>query len=293
MAIVDKACKKCGATDFYADGKCKPCKLLRARAYRLANKEKIKAANYEWRTKNPTYQKPQVRQGNKYYFGKVCVQHPELFGHRLSASGSCLGCSKERSKIWYAANKDRHAFLTKSWRLTHQDQAKAIKSAWLLANSEMRKAYEQSWYLKNKPQVLSQSKRYHALNISKYMELNREWRKKNPEKSAAFSKNWRQRNPALVAASTARRRSAKFRATPLWASKESIDAFYVTASALGMHTGDWYHVDHIVPLRARLVCGLHCEDNLQLLLGTDNLRKSNRHWPNMPTLNQGDNCANS
>lgn len=41
-------------------------------------------------------------------------------------------------------------------------------------------------------------------------------------------------------------------------------------------------VDHIVPLTSRLVCGLHCESNLQILPHIDNARKKNSVWPDMP-----------
>ena len=41
------------------------------------------------------------------------------------------------------------------------------------------------------------------------------------------------------------------------------------AQDLGMH------VDHVIPLRNRLVCGLHTQFNLQLLTPTENMRKGN------------------
>ena len=41
------------------------------------------------------------------------------------------------------------------------------------------------------------------------------------------------------------------------------------------------HVDHTVPLKSKLVCGLHCEANLRLLPGRENQAKSNRIWPDM------------
>lgn len=39
---------------------------------------------------------------------------------------------------------------------------------------------------------------------------------------------------------------------------------------------------HVVPLRHRLVCGLHCEANLRAVPASCNRAKSNRYWPGMP-----------
>lgn len=36
-----KSCNKCGSSDFYPSGKCKPCRIEYMSAYRVANKEKI------------------------------------------------------------------------------------------------------------------------------------------------------------------------------------------------------------------------------------------------------------
>jgi hypothetical protein len=72
-----------------------------------------------------------------------------------------------------------------------------------------------------------------------------------------------------------RQKSAKYRATvvnacPKWANLESIKEFYYNCP-------EGHHVDHIIPLQGKYVCGLHLESNLQYLLASKNCAKSNYH----------------
>lgn len=76
-----------------------------------------------------------------------------------------------------------------------------------------------------------------------------------------------------------RRRAAKLKATPKWANTELMQKFYTEAAQLSAIQGISYHVDHIVPLRGRTVCGLHNHFNLQVLEGRENIRKGNRFEP--------------
>jgi hypothetical protein len=69
---------------------------------------------------------------------------------------------------------------------------------------------------------------------------------------------------------------------PPWADVDAILVVYADAIRLECETGREFHVDHIVPLRSPLVCGLHVPHNLQVIEGVENSRKGNRVWPDMP-----------
>lgn len=86
----------------------------------------------------------------------------------------------------------------------------------------------------------------------------------------------------MVNADTAKRHAAKMRAIPAWANKFFIEEIYVLSALRTAMFGFQWHVDHIVPLQSELVCGLHTEANLRVIPWIDNVRKHNRHWPDMP-----------
>lgn len=102
------------------------------------------------------------------------------------------------------------------------------------------------------------------------------WQAANPEKVKAHARANRQRNPDKQSAKTMRRNAQKIQATPSWASAQAIARHYESARHLTEVTGHVHHVDHIVPLRGKTVCGLHVEHNLRVVPHYINTRKSNR-----------------
>jgi hypothetical protein len=69
--------------------------------------------------------------------------------------------------------------------------------------------------------------------------------------------------------------SRKKQALPSWADLKKIEEFYMNSSRLTQETKIKHEVDHIVPLQGKMVCGLHVENNLQILTKTDNIKKRN------------------
>lgn len=130
---------------------------------------------------------------------------------------------------------------------------------------------------KSKRQQLARSTpegKQYALNASKKCFQNK-MQNLNTHKKLRITMNrannaWKKRNPDIVTANIALRRAAKLQATPPWFEKELIDVVYAKAKQWG------FEVDHVIPLKGKNVCGLHCWANLQLLNKSLNASKGNR-----------------
>ena len=107
---------------------------------------------------------------------------------------------------------------------------------------------------------------------SRATEAVRKWAKNNPEKKAIKNKKWRNENRTAHNIHAANRRAIKLQRTPGWADKEQIKMWYEVAQVLSK-TGVVFHVDHIVPLQGKEVCGFHSHENMQVIPWHENLRK--------------------
>lgn len=99
----------------------------------------------------------------------------------------------------------------------------------------------------------------------------------NPEKERQRAKEWRKANPSKANFLRAKRIADTLQRTPKWLTKmdlfeiQCIYAYRTALKAIGLD----YHVDHIIPLRGKIVSGLHVPTNLQILHAKANSSKSN------------------
>lgn len=106
------------------------------------------------------------------------------------------------------------------------------------------------------------------------------YRKDNREEINEKHSAYKKANRGLSNAQWMKYHANKKNATPPWLTKEQEDdikAMYVLAKKYEKLCNIRYHVDHIVPLAGKDVCGLHVPWNLQLLPASINMTKGNRH----------------
>lgn len=123
------------------------------------------------------------------------------------------------------------------------------------------------------PEVMSRIAAWNKANPERSAAHHRKWRERNQERVAATNAAWKSANLGKARANQARRREQVRIATPQWANFFFIEEAYHLAALRTAALGIQHHVDHIIPLRGRTVCGLHVETNLQVIPALENLRK--------------------
>lgn len=186
---------------------------------------------------------------------------------RSGYASSCKDCMKLSREL----NSDKIAEYKRDYYIKNKDVLTEKQKEFRRNNPEASKLADKQKYLKSRDKVLAR--------VSAYA-------KNNPEVNKAASKRYRDSTPEKQAEKAAKYRARKQKAIPIWASDEFeqlfISEIYSLAKLRTRFLGVSFNVDHIVPLKSDLVCGLHCKDNLQILLGKENFAKRNHYWPDMP-----------
>lgn len=202
----------------------------------------------------------------------------------------CSRCKHDLPQDKFAKNKSKKSGFNTYCKQCMASYAKANKdrfaermAAYQAENAEHLAEVKKDWRLRNQEKVRTLAKEHYEVNKSDYVERAANWKKANPDKVKASTSAHYRKKKAYYHAAVYERRAAEIKASTPWADTEAVSEYYRAAVTLNKYFGaGYFEVDHIVPLRSKLVCGLHTEANLQLLPRKQNRTKGNRSWPNMP-----------
>lgn len=134
-------------------------------------------------------------------------------------------------------------------------------------NRERILAAQTAWYLRNRgTEELKVARRAAAKRFY--------W--KHREEILARRAAWLAANPHINRESVRRYKAMRAGQSPKWADKKRIREIYAEAVRRSKATGIPHEVDHIIPLKNPLVCGLHVPENLQVITKSANSAKKNK-----------------
>ena len=138
--------------------------------------------------------------------------------------------------------------------------------------------YAKERYANKKKQILEKQHKYIDNNREKINSRNNQYKANNLDKCNNLTKAWKQNNKSNVIASNGKRRATLLSAVPKWITVDElwmIEQAYELAQLRTKVFGFKWHVDHVIPLLGKNVCGLHTPYNLQVIPAKENLKKRN------------------
>jgi hypothetical protein len=132
---------------------------------------------------------------------------------------------------------------------------------------------------RNRAGIAKQAREKRAENPEAYKAYVQRYRGSNKEKVRDQQSAYKKKNRWRINMLTSRYRVAKIQAKPSWYG-EFDDFVIAEAHDLAVLRqrifGFQWHVDHQIPLRGKLACGLHWHQNVQVIPQSLNNKKSNR-----------------
>ena len=186
-------------------------------------------------------------QGLKFYTtGKPC-KHGHL-SDRYTSTAICVECVKLAGVDRY---KNNRAAQLASWQ------------KWINNNRELHGTRVKRWQDANKDKVRADAKA---------------WVKANPEKVKAKALRHIKKHPDAYTTHAVASVAKRAKRVPQWLTSDDrwmMREAYNLAKLRTHVFGFIWEVDHIIPLRGKLVSGLHVPTNLQVIPKTDNRIKRN------------------
>lgn len=206
-----------------------------------------------------------------YFTGVPCGR-----GHvskRYTKSAICFECAAMRKVLYRAADPQAHRNYNKKYAKHNVEKVSASGKTYRETNSDRIKAQQRIYRDANRDAINTARREKASANPGARKEQSRAYWERHSEKVLAKNKANRPKFLGRDNHLSRLKKARKIQATPAWADIESIKALYIEAARLQQH------VDHVIPLKGKLVSGLHVLNNLQLLEPVLNMQKNNSFDP--------------
>lgn len=153
----------------------------------------------------------------------------------------------------------------RKYREANKEKIAFSKAAWCERNKEHKKAKAKEWYANNRELTIQRSQEAYYSN--------------HEEGKAKHRKNYVARPADYIRRAMTRQRGL-LQATPTWDSELTELVFTEAVHLCKLKEklcGVKFHVDHIIPLKGKLVCGLHTWNNFQVMPAVENKSKGNKY----------------
>lgn len=194
----------------------------------------------------------------------------------MSTMKQCSKCGHEKPLSEFCRHRTKKDGVYSRCKICKSADAKAYRAA----NLKLVRGRSLQWYENNRERAKANNKRWKALNQEQVAARWKQWAADNQQHLVDYRKRTAWRQLAHVRA----RQAAKVKATPRWANRFFMEEAYHLARMRTDMLGFPWDVDHIVPLKNPIVCGLHVAHNLQVIPELENIKKGNRRWPDMPDV---------
>lgn len=190
------------------------------------------------------------------------------------------------NREYYRKNREREKARTAKWRAENPDKynAQNKRQTERYRTDPEYRAQKAKWQKESDARCKDRLQAYEKMrgkrDREKLREYQRQYRAEHREELNAYererSKADRLENPGKYRAKDAQRRKAARQATPPWANLKRIEKIYMLAAWASKYTAEPLEVDHIIPLQHERICGLHVENNLQVIPLSENRSKANQ-----------------